>query len=98
MNFEVILTKIAETHIEEACDYYDSTYNTQLTLNFLSDLEQTIAVLENNPYFQIWTDNYRAIPLSKFPYLVFFEIDETQYMVKVIAAFHTSLNPTKYPK
>ncbi|MCE2963853.1 MAG: type II toxin-antitoxin system RelE/ParE family toxin [Chitinophagales bacterium] len=98
MTFEVIFTEIAEQHIAEACEYYDSLPYQNITANFLDDLDTIISQIELNPFFQVWTDEFRATPLQKFPYLVFFELIEEQNVVKIVAIFHTSQNPEKYPQ
>ena len=96
-DFKAIFTEIAEQHIEEACQYYNSLPYRNVADNFLNDLDHIITLIEGNPFVQLWDNNYRAIPLLKFPYLVFFEIIELEIIIKIVAIFHTAQNPDKYP-
>jgi len=89
MTFEVIFTEIAEQHIAEACEYYDSLPYQNITANFLDDLDTIISQIELNPFFQVWTDEFRATPLQKFPYLVFFELIPS---IKKYQAYHTDIS------
>lgn len=61
------------------------------------DIDQTFDSLEINPFCQIRTKSYRAIPLRKFPFLVFFEVFEVKNIVKILRVFNTSLNPELWP-
>ena len=98
MGYSLLITPIAHENIQEAYDYYYDAASPSVAELFYDDLQEAYTVLETNPYYQIRTKNYRALPLKKFPYLVFFEINEEKQVVKVLALFHTSQNPTKWPK
>lgn len=64
---------------------------------FILNLSKTFKILSLNPHFSIKYKNYRTITLSKFPYIIFFEIDELNFNVTIFTCFHTSQNPNKYP-
>ena len=64
---------------------------------FILNLSKTFKILLLNPHFSIKYKNYRTITLSKFPYIIFFEIDELNFNVTIFTCFHTSQNPNKYP-
>ncbi|WP_438965718.1 type II toxin-antitoxin system RelE/ParE family toxin [Flavobacterium sp.] len=97
MGFEIVVSKKAQVEIENAIEYY-SEINSKLALRFYAALKETYAKLEINSYYQIKLKNYRAVPIVKFPFLLFFVINEDKNEVKILSCFHTSRNPKKYPK
>ena len=98
MAFKIVIEPRALTEIDMAFEYYRNlTDNDKLLLNLYEDIESAFDALKENPFYQVRTKNYRALPLEKFPYLLFFEILEKQNIVKVLALFNTSQDPKKYP-
>lgn len=97
MGFKIVVSKKAQVEIENAIEYY-SEINSKLALRFYVALKETYAKLEINPYYQIKLKNYRAVPVTKFPFLLFFVIDDDKELIKILSCFHTSRNPKKYPK
>ncbi len=87
----------AKFEIEEAFDYYNNLPYDQLGEKFLNDYLLTIELLEINPFFQKRFNNYRVIPLNKFPFILIYFILEEQKLVFIESVFHTSQNPKKYP-
>lgn len=94
--YKIILSPNAELDILEAKAYFKKQKD-GLEKKFISDLKQSFLALRINPFYKIEAITVRSIPLKKFRYKVFFVIHEDQKLVNVIAVFHTSLNPNKYP-
>ena len=97
MDFKIIVSKKAQKEIENAIEYY-SEINPILALRFYNELSETYKKLQLNPVYQIKHKNYRAIPLKKFPFLLFYVNDEKSKIIKILSCFHTSKNIKKYPK
>jgi toxin ParE1/3/4 len=87
----------AKFEIEEAFDYYNNLPNDRLGEKFLNDYLLTIELLEINPFFQKRLNNYRVIPLNKFPFILIYVVLEEENLVFIESVFHTSQNPKKYP-
>ena len=98
MSFRLAFTPVAESQIQETYDYYFDEVNENVAEMFFDDLQEAYNALSLNPFYQVRSKNYRAKPLRKFPYLLFFEIIEEKRVVKILSLFHTSENPTKWPK
>jgi plasmid stabilization system protein ParE len=100
MVFKIVVEPDASLDIDDACAYYFSlpVDTVRLVDSFLTDIQIAFDTLAINPFYQIRTKNYRAIPLTKFPYLLFFTVDEVSKMVNILALFNTHQNPTKYPE
>jgi plasmid stabilization system protein ParE len=95
MKFELVLSKLTQQQIKDAIDYYQSIEHSTVKDDFLNDFYSSVERLKTNPYYRFWTDKYRGMRLDKFPYIVFFRIQDN--MVKIVSVFHTSQDPDKYP-
>ena len=98
MSYKIRVSPIAQSHIEDAFYYYKNKTSLTVATNFKNSLAQVYKILSINPFFEIRAQNYRAIPLKKFPYIIFFEVDQAHKEVKVIAIFNTNRNTVKYPR
>lgn len=97
MVFNIIVSKRAQSEIENAIEYY-TEINTHLATKFFASLIDSYSKLELNPYFEKRYKNYRAIKLYKFPFLLFYIIEEDKKQIKVLSCFHTARSSKKYPK
>ena len=98
MAYTILIEPSAQLDIEKAYNYYLENTNTTITELFYTDLQETYSALAINPFYQFRTKAYRAIPLKKFPFLMFFLINEQKQMVKILALFNTNQDTEKYPK
>ena len=80
--------------VQEALNFYMEK-GFQTGEAFIQDVNNGVESLEINPYYQIRYKNIRCLPLSKFPFMIHFELDEDKKRVKILGCIHTSLNPTK---
>lgn len=96
MNYKIIISPIASKNIEDAVEYYIKEATKKVASGF-SDFKETYKALQKSPFYQFHDKNYRFIPLTKFPYDVFFIVDESSKTVFLNAVFHTSQNRAKYP-
>ncbi len=97
MKYEIVFEPGAILDIQEAIDYYDFK---QLGLGeyFYQTLDEHIEVISEQPFFQIKYKDYHGFPIKKFPFIIFYFINEEVKIVYVLSVFNTSLNPNKYPK
>lgn len=87
----------AQTEIENAIDYYNSV-NQSIRFHFIESIEEAFKSLERNPYYQKRYKDIRSIHLHKFPYSLFFYVEEAYSEVRILSCFHEKLNPVKRPK
>lgn len=97
MEFSFKFLPIAEENIEVATDYY-AGISMKVLKSFNKQLDLSISRILINPYFQKRYKDVRALPLRKFPYIIFYEVDETEKMIYILSVFCTHQNPEKYPK
>jgi len=96
MDFSFRFLPNAEENIEDATDYY-AGISMKVLRNFNKQLDLSINRILINPYFQKRYKDVRAFPLKKFPYIIFYEVDEEEKMIYILSVFCTHQNPEKYP-
>ncbi len=96
MAYKIIVSSKAQKEIENAIDYY-ALYSSNAPQSFISLLQNAYAALENNPFFRVRYKNIRALKINKFPYSLYFLINETQNTVRILSCFHNKRNPNKRP-
>ena len=95
MSYNLIVTAVAEDHILNACDYYE-TQQPGLSDRFLAELQSVYKKRSSNPQYYSYIsthpgDQYRDVSLYKFPFVVIYEISDED--VIVIAVFNTHRKP-----
>ena len=95
MDYKVIVSPRAQKEIENAIDYY-ALYSSDAPVHFIAVLKEAYNILETNPFFIICYKNVRALKLRKFPYSLYFIINEDK-TIRVLSCFHNKRNPDKRP-
>lgn len=96
MAYKIIVSPRAQKEIENAIDYY-ALYSKDAPLNFIVTLKNTYNILAENPFLRVRYRNVRALKMSKFPYLLYFVVNQSQNSVKVLSCFHNKRNPNTRP-
>ena len=96
MDFSFKFLPIAEDNIEEATDYY-ANISLKVVKSFNKQLDLSINRIVINPYFQKRFKNVRALPVKKFPYIIFYEVNDEEKVIYILSVFCTHQNPEKYP-
>lgn len=96
MAYKIIVSPKAQKEIENAIEYY-AMYSSNAPQSFVARLKTAYQSLETNPFFFVRYKNIRALKIHKFPFSLYFEINETQNTVRVLSCFHSKRNPNKRP-
>jgi toxin ParE1/3/4 len=75
MAYKIIVSPKVQREIENAIEYYE-LYSQTASKNFKIELQLTYDLLASNPFYQIRYKNIRALKINKFPYELFFVINE----------------------
>lgn len=75
MDFDFRFSSLAEKNIENATDYY-AHISVKVLKNFNKQLDFSISRIITNPYFQKRFKSVRAFPIKKFPYIIFYEVND----------------------
>jgi toxin ParE1/3/4 len=98
MACRVIVSSRAQKEIENAIDFY-ALYSVNAPSKFIASLNETYnSITENTNIFRVRYKNIRALKLNKFPYALYFNVNQTQNLVRVLSCFHSNRNPEKRPK
>ncbi len=96
MAYKIIVSPRAQKEIENAIDFY-ALYSSNAPQSFINLLKDSYQSLGTNPFFCVRYKNIRALKINKFPYSLYFTINETQNIVRILACFHNKRNPSKRP-
>lgn len=93
--FSVELLAEAEEELSEAYDWYEEQLH-GLGGRFYNEADHHLSLLEQDPLlFPVrYQEELRALPLKKFPFLLIYWVDTTNFIVYVLSVFHTSRNPS----
>jgi len=98
MIYKIVVTPDAIENIDNAVNYYKNIASPKVAKLFIDDYRNTFKSIQKTKYFQFFFEDFRCKPMKKFPYVVFYTIDEEIKVIIIKAVFHTSQNPNKYPK
>lgn len=86
LGYEVIVRREAQLEVQEAFDYYEEK-NKGLGFEFMRSLDAALQSVKRNPfaYQKIYKESRRVL-LRKFPYALFYVVEENR--IVVIACFH----------
>lgn len=96
MAYRIIISPRAQQEIENAIDFY-ALYSAKAPLSFVTALSETYRVLEKNPNYRVRYKNVRAIKIRKFPYSLYFTINQDEKTIRVLSCFHNKRNPDRRP-
>ena len=97
MTYNLIITPKAHSQIESHYIFYKNNVSKTVAQKFQKELLSSYKSLIINPFYKRYNDNYRVFPLSKFPFIIFYELDEIQKLIKIVAVFNTKQDTSKYP-
>ena len=93
MPYTINLTPAAVEDIQTAMDYYNSR-SPNLGYRFTDEVDNSLQAIAKMPEaYGYRYKNVRAKLLYKFPFLIFFIIDDKKIIVEVLRIFHTSQEP-----
>lgn len=91
---ELSFTAFAQSQYREAHRWYEAV-QAGLGEQFANQVDEAIQRLVRNPaQFKIAAKQYRRILLKRFPYEMFFELDDDH--IVIYSVFHTSQNPKRW--
>ncbi len=94
--YKISISARCQYEIEEAIEFY-CLHSQIAPLNFIKTLENTYSNLSKNPSHQIRYKNIRSISLKKFPFSLYYTVNEKGKTIKILACFHNKKNPNKRP-
>jgi plasmid stabilization system protein ParE len=97
MNYQVEISDLAIEQAFEIETYYHR-YGPSLGNEFLDALFDCYVSLEANPNrWQCIRNDIRRALVNKFPYSVFYRVQETAQKVEILTVLHQKADPGKWP-
>lgn len=96
MNPVPIVVSEAKTDVAEAYLWYEE-HCLGLGMDFLRCVEAAILSIQRNPFvYPVVHETYRRVLVRRFPFAIFFEVDETTGRSIIYSVFHCSQDPDKW--
>ncbi len=93
MPYAVKFSRLAAQDLQEICDWYEAQ-SLGLSDKFLEVLQIMVEQIGENPYrFMEKGDSARMVLLKKFPYKIFYMVNESKRTARVIALMHRARSP-----
>ena len=94
MSYNIVISEIAQMDIEDATGYYE-VRRKGLSRLFLLSIKDTFLLISRNPlmYAKIYKEIRRAVT-KKFPYAIFYKINNQDKEVVIYRILSTYRNPT----
>ena len=96
MSFKIVVSPRAQKEILNAIDYY-RLYSDLALEKFIDSIFFSYNLLSQNPFHEIRYINIRSFKIPIFPYSLFYVLNDSTHVVKIISCFHNKLNPKKRP-
>jgi len=96
MVYKIIVSPRAQNEIIKAIDFY-TKHSIDAPNNFILQLQKGYGVLAINPFFRICYKDVRSLKLKKFPFSIYYTIDENKSCVRVLSCFHNKRSPKMRP-
>jgi len=97
MGYKAIISPVAKFNVREAVAYYKKVASLKVAQNFVKDYELTLQTILRSPFFKIYYKDFRGLPFKKYPYVIFYQIDEEQKLIYVKGVLHGRQNTSKRP-
>jgi len=99
VSYQAIFSSAALKETEDSFQWYEDRLP-GLGERFIGSLDKSISQLLNSPEsYPVKKGKYREISLSKFPYLIIYEVVKKQRAIFILHIFHMRRNPRlKYKK
>ncbi|MEX1187774.1 MAG: type II toxin-antitoxin system RelE/ParE family toxin [Bacteroidia bacterium] len=95
--FLILLEPAALDDIKSAINYYDEV-QIGLGKKFERELNSCFISLEKAPFYSIRYEEVFCLPMTKFPFMIHYSINEGSFQLVVRAVLHTSLNPDMWKR
>ncbi|MFT4094473.1 MAG: type II toxin-antitoxin system RelE/ParE family toxin [Niabella sp.] len=96
MAYSIFISKRALKEIEDAIDYYFQ-YSAKAPLDFTGELQTAYRILATQPPTRFFYKKVRGLKLKRFPYLLYFTVNEDAKIINILACFHNKRDPNLRP-
>jgi plasmid stabilization system protein ParE len=96
MMYRVEISHFAETDIQQSIDWYNEA-SPGLGTRFYQNVKKTFSLVRKNPqHFPVRYKTIHTALMSKFPFMVHYEVNESEKSLAIVGVIHTSRNPESW--
>ena len=94
MSYTIKYTSDGSNDLTEILGWYKSLTTPDLQRRFIEDLSKALKSLQASPKsFSVRLKNVRCCTLKKFPYNIYYGVDDVGKNIYIVAILHQSRNP-----
>ena len=98
MAYQLQVNRQAETDVEEAIDWYEAQSN-GLGIEFLIEfLALADSIAQKPTFYMMKSPPYRRALMKKFPYAIYYAINDLPQEVVILSVWHVKRDPEKLKK
>jgi len=94
--YKIITLYNAVLDLKEAKKWYKTQSNTAFN-GFINAYEKASKSLQKQPYRTPHRDKYNIFIIPKYPYVIFYTVEESSKTIILTAVFNTYQDTSKYP-
>ena len=88
----------AKDDLREAVAYYISVAPPKIAKNFLKEYTSIKDFIKNHPYQRKYRGELRGVIMKKYPYIVFYKVNDTEKQIIIKGIFNTYQDTSRYPE
>jgi plasmid stabilization system protein ParE len=96
MAYRILVSPRAQKEIEYTINFY-ALYSINAPSNFFDELTEVYTSIQLNPFLAVAYKEIRFIRLRRFPFNIYFFIDESRKTIRVLSCFHNKRDPRNRP-
>src|SRR5690625_2796043 len=97
MTYRVIISGYAKHNIKHGVAYHNNKVAAEAAAEFIQDYELALKKIKQSPHFQVYYKNFRELPLKRYPYIIFYRVDEKNKLILINGVFQANQNTDKRP-
>lgn len=94
MTYTIVFTPEANSDLTDILGWYNENTSPEIKKKFIGDVSKLLKTLEKSPkVYSIRLKNSRCAVLKKYPYNIYYWVDDGDSTVNVFAILHQKRNP-----
>lgn len=95
MSYTIVFTPEANSDLTDILGWYSVESSPETKKRFIGDMSKTMKILEKSPKsYSLRFKNARCAVLKKYPYNIYYWIDDFDSTVNIFSILHQKRNPT----
>ena len=96
-HYEVIVLSEVDKELEDAYDWY-LLVSDELAFDLIKEFKECCQAIVDSPNKQLVHASARHILLKRFPYAIYYNLDQTKKLITLLSFVHVKRNPSVWRK